>query len=283
MYINEFLNHIANVRRYSQRTVGSYRNNLVAFAAYLNERSITEVSPKVLGEYVEFLMNNGLKPTSINQYLASIRSYYDYCCRFEGVERNPALGVHDVRTPKLLPQFISEDKMNYLLDTMPSQSFKQMRARLVIMIFYHTGMRCVELERLRFCDVNLDKDFLHVFGKGNKERYIPFGRELHNEFLKYYALVPNRNCPVIIQTSYGEGCSSHQIRIICKTALLRIVRPELAHPHILRHSFATALMNHGARIENVRLLLGHASINTTAIYQHVSMYHLRNTYNLSFK
>lgn len=134
--------------------------------------------------------------------------------------------------------------------------------------------------------MNLSGDFIKVKGKGDKERYIPFGQELHDELIRYFKACPEgslQGSEGIIKTIWGGTCTPFQIRRICKIALLKIVPAELAHPHILRHSFATALMNHGARIENVRLLLGHASCDTTAIYQHVSINYLRTSYSKTFE
>lgn len=289
MYINEFLDYIMKIRRYSLRTVQSYGNDLTAVSQFLFGigTDMDHATTKQLSSYIIDCMERGLQPKSINQHLAAIRSYYDYCCRFENFQHNPAAGLRDVRTPKLLPKFISEEKMNFLIDhLLPSDTFKQMRTRIVILLFYHTGIRCNELANLSFDRINFFKDFIKVLGKGDKERYIPFGQELHNELLKYFAMCPNKNASpksCIIQTMWGEPCTSFQIRRICKMALRRIVPANLAHPHVLRHTFATVMMNHGARIENVRILMGHASCDTTAIYQHVSISYLRQSYNNTFE
>lgn len=289
MFIQNFINHLEKVRRYSSRTVNSYRQNLGYLCDYLASvnLSIDNVSTKQLSGYIMYCMERGLQPKSINQHLASIRSYFDYCCRFEDVKNNPAAGLRDVRTPKTLPRFISEEKMSLLIDhLLPCDTFKQIRARIVVLLFYHTGIRCNELATLTYSHVNLSGDFIKVRGKGDKERYIPFGQELHDELIRYFKACPEgslQGSEGIIKTIWGGACTPFQIRRICKVALLKIVPAELAHPHILRHSFATALMNHGARIENVRLLLGHASCDTTAIYQHVSINYLRTSYSKTFE
>lgn len=287
MYLSEFLNHLQKVRCYSLRTVQSYRNNIELFCKYLSSlnKDIDNLNPNDVGLYVEFLMERGIKPKSINQYLASFRSYYDYCIRFQGMKRNPAAYIHDVRTPKLLPKFITENKMNDLIENhLPKDDFKRMRSRIIILIFYHTGIRCHELSLLRVKDINFENDTMRIFGKGNKERIIPFGNELHNELLQYIEMRKELNVfdENLILTVYGTACTDFHIRVITKMVLRRIVSEDYAHPHVLRHTFATMLMNHGAKIENVKLLLGHSSINTTTIYQHVSINYLRNAYNKIF-
>lgn len=289
MYLKEFINHIEKVRRYSCRTVTSYTNNILALIQYLNslDKDLDTAHPKDIGQYVEWCMERGLKPSSINQHLSSFRSYYDFCCRFYGTKLNPAAYIRDVRTPKVLPQFITEEKMNYLIDNLlPCDTFKKMRTRIIILLFYHTGMRCKELSNLRMRDVRLDENIIRVIGKGNKERILPFGKELHDELVTYINMRNTELNPFdenLILTIYGTACTDFHIRVITKMALKRIVPEEFAHPHVLRHTFATVLMNHGAKIENVKLLLGHKSVDTTQIYEHVSMRYLRNIYNDNFK
>lgn len=285
MFVPNFLRYIETIRRYSLRTVGTYANNLSFFVDYCKRSGldIDNLAPKDITTYIVYLAEEKqLQASSINNHLASIRSYFDYCCRFEGVAVNPAAGIRDLRTPKILPKFISESKMNFLIDhLLPSDTFKLMRTRIVILVFYHTGIRCQELERLTCSDINLSRCFLRVVGKGNKERIIPFGEELRQELQRYLSMRPKSD-NTFLQSIFGQPLTSRQIRRICAIALRRIVPESLAHPHVLRHTFATVMMNHGARIENVRLLLGHASIDTTAIYQHVSVTYLRNLYNQSF-
>lgn len=285
MYINDFLAYIEKVRRYSSRTVETYAFNLYQLSQWCedNGKTLDNLDISDISQYVMFLAEvKQLKASSINNYLASIRSYFDFCCRFQGLERNPAAGFRDLRTPKLLPKFIAEKKMNELIDNyLPSNTFKQKRARIIILMFYHTGIRCEELKTLNISDIDMSRCCIHVLGKGKKERFIPFGQELHDSLSDYIA---NRPCDndYLIQSISGERLTSFQIRRICSICLQHIVPKELAHPHVLRHTFATVLMNHGARIENIRLLLGHASINTTAIYQHVSLTYLHDVHKLAF-
>lgn len=286
MYISDFLTYIEKVRRYSLRTVETYAFNLNQLSQWCEEngKSLDNIVISDISQYVLYLADvKQLKATSINNYLASIRSYFDYCCRFQGLERNPAAGFRDLRTPKLLPKFIPERLMNELIDNyLPADTFKQKRARLIILLFYHTGIRCEELKALNVSDVDITRGCIHVIGKGKKERFIPFGQELGDCLSDYIANRPCNN-DYLIQSIGGARLTSFQIRRICSICLERIVPKELAHPHVLRHTFATALMNHGAKIENIRLLLGHASINTTAIYQHVSLAHLRDVHKLAFR
>lgn len=290
MHTQEFINYIQKVLRYSPCTVSSYRKNLTYFSAYLLSEGLTfaDVRPSVVANWVQSLMEKGLQPKTVNQYLSSIRSYFDFCCRFKGLKTNPALQVKDVRTPKVLPKFIPEEKINYLIDNLlPSNDFKRMRTRIIILVFYHCGLRCAEFAGLQDEDISLEKDYLRVLGKGNKERFIPFGHELHNEICRYIAMrdavITHAQNGFFLKTIDGLNLTAGQIRIVTKLALCRIVAPELAHPHTLRHTFATVLMNHGASLLAVKTLLGHSSVETTAIYEHVSIKCLHDTYNIAFK
>ena len=288
MYYNEFLNHIEKVRRYSLRTVNSYRDDLVSFDNFISSIGVTAnaVTTRTIYDYISYLADKGMKPTSVNQHLSALRSYFDFCCRFGYATSNPAASVRDMRTPKLLPKFIQEERMNFLIDhLLPSRTYKEMRTRIVILIFYHTGIRCSEMAGLTDASFNLSANYVKVLGKGNKERIIPFGKELHNEITKYISMRNkefNYKGKGFLLTIWGTRLDNFQIRRICKYALRKIVPDALCHPHVLRHTFATVLMNHGARIENIAKLMGHASIDTTSIYQHVSVSYLRQSYSKAF-
>lgn len=288
MFYSSFINHIQYVRNYSLRTIESYSDDLRSFAMYLQGEhiNIEDVTTKTIYGYMAFLIDKGLKPKSVNQHLSCLRSFFDYRCRFEEAGNNPAAPVKDMRVGKRLPLFISEEKMNLLIDKfLPSRTYKEARTRIIILLFYHTGIRCAEMAAMKDNDICLSRNYIRVIGKGDKERYIPFGNELHNEIVSYMAIrdksVRNGSC-FFIRTIQGEQCEQWQIRWVCKIALRRVAPEYMCHPHILRHTFATVLMNHGARVENVAKLMGHASITTTSIYQHTSVDYLRQSYNLAF-
>lgn len=289
MYYSEFLTHIEKVRRYSLRTVNSYRDDLMLFENYCQSIGLSSdnLATRDIYDYMGYMIERGMKPTSVNQHLSCLRSYYDFCCRWGFIENNPAASVRDMRTPKKLPLFIPEEKMNLLIDhLLPCRTYKEYRTRIVILLFYHTGIRCSEMASLTDASFTMSADYLKVIGKGNKERIIPFGAELHRELTQYVAL---RNDffkgkgTGFLRTLWGAPLDNFQIRRICKSALRKIVPDALCHPHVLRHTFATVLMNHGARIENIAKLMGHSSITTTSIYQHISITYLRSSYSKAFQ
>lgn len=281
--ITRFIHHIQFVRNYSVRTLRSYENNLYRLKAFYDGRDLNTLSSKDIANYVEHLAEAGKKAASINQYLSSFRSYYDYCVKFEGMRQNPALAVRDVRKEKLLPRFIPEDVMNKLIDHhLPTDTWKQRRTRLIILLFYHLGIRCSEMEGLNVNDVDMYRQVVRVLGKGRKERLIPFGQELAEELSAWIYERKDKGFTktrALIVTEFGEAITSFQIRRITKMALTRVVDKKLAHPHVIRHSFATAMMNNGCRIEHLAKLMGHTSIATTAIYEHCSLGYLKSVFS----
>ena len=285
MFISEFIEYLKKIRRCSNRTYESYQYNLTRLNDWASNRSqsLDTLTARDIKDYMCQLMDEGVQPKSINQFLSSFRSYYDYTCRFCGADNNPAVGIRDVRTPKTLPKFIREEKMNLLIDKLlPATDFKRMRTRIIVLVFYHTGIRCSELAQLTDDDICLSTNCMKIRGKGNKERFVPFGDDLHDELLRYMQMRPAGSSSFLRSIS-GQPLTQWQIRIVTKMALLRIVPADYAHPHVLRHTFATVLMNHGAKIERVKLLLGHASVNTTCIYEHVSISSLKQIYNTAFQ
>lgn len=284
MFVNEFINHIEKICNYSPKTCLCYKQDLTDFFKFVDGR---EVTPNLISDYVMFKRENGCSAVSVNRYISAIRSYFDYCCRFAVCARNPAAGIRNVKTEKRLPLFITEPVMNDLLDNhLRRDTFKRYRTFLIVLVFYHTGIRCSELAAIRDLDINLEKRYIKIYGKGRKERLVPFGSELEyhlREFTKMRDAEIRVSDGHLFTDIHGKGLSGFQIRIITKQALLRVVPAKFAHPHVLRHTFATAMMNHGAKIENVALLLGHESVDTTTIYEHVSINYLQSIHRQVFR
>lgn len=289
--VRVFLYHIKNICNYSQKTILSYESDFNQIAIFLKSigcDDVREISPNVIADYIIYKREKGLNPRSVNRHLAAARSLFDFLCRFKGLEVNPAHAIKNLKTAKVLPLFITEEKMDLLIDNfLPGDSFKQMRTRIAILVFYHTGMRCQELADLSDEKIDFNSSTLKVVGKGNKERFIPFGEELAGEMRKYMILrdvcvSQEKRDRVFMVTDKGERMTSAQIRIMVKIPMMKVLPKIYCHPHVLRHTFATALMNHGASIEAIKLLLGHESVETTAMYEHVSSAKLKSVYNIAF-
>lgn len=272
MKVKEFLSYQSMVKNLSPLTVRNYKNHIKEFVIFLGgSKDIDEVDYNDIVNFQLFLRERGLSPSSCNMYLQSLRCYYDYCVRFQGMPSNPACRVEKMRTPKLLPKYVQEYKMNMLFDKyLVGNSFKCMRSRAVIAFFYMTGARCAEVSRMSVSDIDFNENRIYLFGKGSKQRIVPMCSRLRRILLEYLECrnreFGRESSALFVSVREGERLSDWEIRIIVRTALLNVVPANFAHPHILRHTFATVLMNHGKAIQDISRWLGHTSIAVTQRY-----------------
>ena len=263
-----------------------YERSLRDFEAYFKgqdeELSWSTLDADVIRSWMESLMDKGNKATSVNADLTALRTFYRYALSRNLVERDPAHGITGPKKQKPLPQFLREGEMDRLLDQEEwSDDFKDVRARTIILLLYETGIRRSELVGLDDKDVDLDAQQLKVTGKRDKQRIIPFGSELAGE-LKRYMEARGREFgttrgPLFLNRK-GTRLTGGQLYREVKGQLSRVTTMKKRSPHVLRHTFATAMLNHKAGLENVKQLLGHESIETTEIYTHTTFEQLRRVY-----
>ena len=227
-------------------------------------------------------MDKGNTATSVNRRLSAVRSLYRFALSRQHVEVDPAHGVIGPKAKKPLPQYLLPRDMDRLLDpSMWLDDFSSLRARTIILCFYSTGMRLAELAGLDDGDVNFSEHVVKVTGKRDKQRLIPFGDELATELQRYMERRDqevDRLSAALFVTDQGERMSHRQIREVVRTHLSRVTTMKKRTPHVLRHTFATAMLGNNASIESVRLLLGHSSVNTTEIYTHTTFEQLKKVY-----
>ena len=287
MIIDQFLNYLRYERNRSPRTVQLYEENLRDFQAYLQGVddcvTLQTADADVLRDWMESLMDKGLKATTVNLALSAVRTFYRYALLRRLVERDPACGVKGPKKAKSLPQFVRESEMNQLLDEEISiDNYSEVRARTIIMLFYETGIRLAELVGLDDADVDFTSMQLKVTGKRNKQRIIPFGEELSEALHNYMTL---RDAGIVKQSSAlflngrGERVSRAVVQCLVRNRLAEVTTLKKRSPHVLRHSFATAMLNNGAGLESVKKLLGHESLETTEIYTHTTFEQLKRVYN----
>jgi integrase/recombinase XerC len=233
---------------------------------------------------MERLMDDGKKPTTVNLSLSAIRSFYRFALSREIVKKDPAHGVTGPRKPKPLPQFVREAEMDRLLDETleTDNNYNKVRARTIILMFYETGIRLAELVGLDDKDIDFVAMQLKVTGKRDKQRIVPFGEELAQMLRDYIALRDvevERQSPALFLTDKGERVSRSQVQYLVRKHLSEVTTLKKRSPHVLRHSFATAMLNNGAGLESVKKLLGHESLNTTEIYTHTTFEQLKRVYN----
>ena len=286
MMIDQFLNYLQYERNRSERTVKAYGDDLRSFEAFFknldDQLSWESVDSDVIRSWMESMMDKGNTATSINRRLSAVRSLYRFALSRGIVERDPAHGLKGPKGKKLLPQYLRESEMDRLLaDDMWTDEMGDLRARTIILMFYSTGIRLSELTGLDNASVDLAAQQLKVRGKGNKERLIPFGSELQKA-LRLYIARRDAETPSDSQAFFvgddGQRMTSQQVRQIVQHHLSRVTTMKKRSPHVLRHTFATAMLNNEAGIESVKKLLGHSKLSTTEIYTHTTFEQLRRAY-----
>ncbi|MBR3010800.1 MAG: tyrosine recombinase XerC [Prevotella sp.] len=286
MTIDQFLSYLQYERNRSERTVKAYGDDLRSFEAFFknldDQLSWESVDSDVIRSWMESMMDKGNTATSINRRLSAVRSLYRFALSRGIVERDPAHGLKGPKGKKLLPQYLRESEMDRLLaDDMWTDEMGDLRARTIILMFYSTGIRLSELTGLDNASVDFAAQQLKVRGKGNKERLIPFGSELQKA-LRLYTERRDAETPSDSQAFFvgddGQRMTSQQVRQIVQHHLSRVTTMKKRSPHVLRHTFATAMLNNEAGIESVKKLLGHSKLSTTEIYTHTTFEQLRRAY-----
>ncbi len=284
--INKFLNYLQLERNYSQRTVESYGEDLTAFESYFKNLSAEltweSVDSDVIRGWMEEMMDKGNNATSINRRLSALRSFYRFALSRHLVKRDPSHMIKGPKKEKPLPKFIREADIDRLLEPeMWKDTYDDLLARTIILILYTTGLRLSELVGLDDEMVDFVNSQLKVTGKRNKQRIIPFGKELAEELRKYIAVRDEkvvRVTPGLLLTEKGKRISPLKVRDIVINKLGLVTTQKKRSPHVLRHSFATAMLNHEAGLESVKKLLGHESLATTEIYTHTTFEQLKAVY-----
>ena len=289
MMIEQFLNYLQYERNRSELTVKSYGDDLRAFEAYFKQLDNHEISwesvdSDIIRDWMESMMDKGNSVSSINRRLSALRSLYRFALSRNLVTKDPAHSVTGPKKSKPLPQYLRESQMNQLLDDVQwdLSTFNNMRARTIIILFYETGMRLAELMGLDDSSIDFTNAEVKVTGKRNKQRIIPMGDELVRELNDYRQFRDShvvRKCEAFFVTEKGERMTRAQVRNEVKKHLSKVTSMKKRTPHVLRHTFATAMLNHDAGIESVKKLLGHESLSTTEIYTHTTFEQLKKVYS----
>lgn len=284
--IEKFLDYLQYEQNRSPLTVANYEADLRAFELYFKnldgQLSWQSVDTDVIRDWMESMIDKGNSATSVHRRLSALRSFYRFALAHQLVERDPAHQVEGPREKKPLPQFVREDEMDRLLDDMEwGDDYQSVLERTIIMTFYETGIRLSELIGLTGTAIDLENGQLKVMGKGSKQRLVPFGQELAR-CLKSYASLRDATVGDGKQSFFlsakGKRLKPLQVRTWVRARLAQVSTAKKRSPHVLRHTFATAMLNHGASIESIRRLLGHASASTTEIYTHTTFEQLKRVY-----
>lgn len=284
--IKEFLDYLRFERNYSPRTIDSYGEDLNEFERYFRNLdchlSWETVDADVIRDWMGSMMDRGNTARSVNRRLSALRSLFRFALSHGLVDKDPAHLITGPKADKPLPYFLREKDMDRLLEPqMWTDSYIDVLARTLIIVFYETGVRLSELTGLDDDDVNFVNSNIKVTGKRNKQRIIPFGKELADALHDY---MDRRDREITRLTDglfldkKGKRISNEKVRQLVEVNLAKVTTMKKRSPHVLRHTFATAMLNHNAELESVSKLLGHASIATTEIYTHTTFEQLKKEY-----
>lgn len=294
--IKRFLDYLRYERNYSSYTVEAYGEDLHQFEDYIKRNvegasedsgghpiDIHRIDADIVRNWIVYLLEQKILPVSVNRKLSSLKSFFKFLMKQELLTINPMRLVTGPKTGKPLPSFVKEKEMDFVLDEEDyNTDFIGMRDRLILEVFYETGIRRSELVGIKDADIDWDAWLLKVTGKRNKQRLIPFGERL-DRLMKSYIEIRNKEAGSadgwFFVRKNGEQLSTGIVYNIVKDRLSAIPTLAKRSPHILRHSFATSMLNNGAELAAVKELLGHSSLSSTSIYTHTTFEELKKVYH----
>ncbi len=284
--IDGFLQYISAEKRYSKHTQTAYRNDLQHFADFLSTDfaldDLAMATPEMVRSWVVSLMDDGYSARTVNRKISTLNSFYRHLIIIGAIKNNPAGNISALKKAKLLPVVVAEEQINtYLNSENNTDDFPSFRNKLIIDLLYSTGMRRSELIGLQDSSIDFSNRSLKVKGKRNKERIIPLSNKMMEQLQKYLDLKEETfkvATPFLIVTNKGEEAYPRFIYRIVSNELKGLSAARRS-PHVLRHSFATHLLNNGADLNSIKELMGHASLSATQIYTHTTIEQLRKIYN----
>ncbi len=287
MDIRSFIQYLQFEKRYSKHTVIAYENDLEQFSSFLlttyEITDLSQVRHTQIRSWLVSLMEAGTGSRSINRKISSLKTYFKFLIRNGALVKNPMQKVLSPKVARRLPVFVEEKNIRQFLDHFDfGDTMEGIRNHLMVELFYSTGMRLSELVNLKDDSINFYQQTIKVLGKGNKERVIPFHTEVMVLIKEYLAVrdkqFPERSHPFLLITDSGEKIYNRLVYRVINSYMQIFTTVEKKSPHVLRHTFATHLLNHGAEINAIKELLGHANLSATQVYTHNTIEKLKNIY-----
>jgi integrase/recombinase XerC len=276
--VNFFLDHLSIERRLSSHTITSYSTDLEQFSAFIAPTELSQVQALTIRKWLISLSDDSLQNRSINRKLATLRTFYKYLLRTGKIAENPMTSIRMVKTTKKIPQFVRESEMENLVNNRKiAMNFSEARDELILFLLYGTGIRLAELISLQNNQVNLAAKTIRVIGKRNKERMIPIPGLLVDLIATYRSFCTVEHAHLLL-TDKGEPLYSMFVQRLVKKNLGEYSQLEKLSPHVLRHTYATHLLNKGADLNAIKELLGHANLAATQVYTHNSMEKMKAIY-----
>ena len=282
MQQEKFINYLSSEKRFSIHTITSYSNDINQFALFLSEEyqivsDISEVNFQIVRSWIASLLGQGVVPRSVNRKISTLKTYFKFLIREGVIHESPMLKVVAPKSKKRLPLFIEEDQIESLLNEVEfDDGFIGERDKLIIELFYVTGIRISELINIKISDINFDNNLVKVLGKRNKERLIPLSSRIVKEFQFF---IEKYNIGHYLFTNLGgtKVYTKLVYRVVNKY-IGKISSINKKSPHVLRHTFATHMLNNGADINAIKELLGHANLSATQVYTHNTIEKLKSVY-----
>ncbi|EGQ4112893.1 tyrosine recombinase XerC [Staphylococcus pseudintermedius] len=279
----QFLDMLKRERFFSDHTLKAYHDDLVQFNRFLAQEQLSLAAFKYIDarNYLQTLYDLGLQRTTVSRKISTLRSFYAFWMTQDHEIVNPFVQLVHPKKERYLPTFFYTEEMEALFQTVMQDAHKGLRDRVILELFYATGIRVSELVSLKTEDVDLEMCWIKVLGKGGKERIVPFGefcRQSIEQYLAEFAPIQNVQHPYLITNLKGQPITERGVRYVLNDIVKRTAGVTSIHPHKLRHTFATHLLNEGADLRTVQSLLGHVNLSTTGRYTHVTNQQLRNVY-----
>ncbi|EHC9947070.1 tyrosine recombinase XerC [Staphylococcus pseudintermedius] len=279
----QFLDMLKRERFFSDHTLKAYHDDLVQFNRFLAQEQLSLTAFKYIDarNYLQTLYDMGLQRTTVSRKISTLRSFYAFWMTQDHEIVNPFVQLVHPKKERYLPTFFYTEEMEALFQTVMQDAHKGLRDRVILELFYATGIRVSELVSLKTEDVDLEMCWIKVLGKGGKERIVPFGefcRQSIEQYLAEFAPIQNVQHPYLITNLKGQPITERGVRYVLNDIVKRTAGVTSIHPHKLRHTFATHLLNEGADLRTVQSLLGHVNLSTTGRYTHVTNQQLRNVY-----
>ncbi|MBN2104484.1 tyrosine recombinase XerC [bacterium] len=292
MAIHAFLDDIRTVKHYALHTVKAYSNDLMQFQEFIDMQRhaslvlLNSITENELQSFLSGLLRHGMVKRTVSRKIATFRAFFKFCHQSGWIEHDPSLILIFPKLDKRLPVFLNENEILKALDTVKTDSRKGARDRAILELFYGTGMRLSELVQLNFRDPDLRAGTVRVTGKGSKDRILPLGKhciQILKHYLKKRMLFqPALDEPALFLNPSGSRISARGVQYIVKRWLAAVSEKTKLSPHVLRHTFATHLLDRGADLRSVKELLGHESLSATQVYTHLTVDRLRRVYEKAF-
>lgn len=281
-----FINYLKYEKRYSHLTAIAYKKDLDQFEEFfvktVGDFNVEGINNKIVRHWVIELMDSKLSARTVNKKISALKSFYKYLLRLEVVKENNLVNIIVPKVRKKLPQFVEEKNLIHLLDDgFFEDDFESLRDKLILSLFYGSGIRLSELMHLKDADLNQAESLVKVLGKRNKERITPYPRSL-NELINQYRTEKSKlfgnTSKNLFVTSSGEPVYEKLIYRVVNKYLAKVTTIDQKSPHVLRHTFATHMLNHGADLNAVKEMLGHSNLSATQIYTHTSLEKIQKVY-----